>query len=44
LAAEQLIGVLNGQRPLRLITPGAWPLFEQRYEKQLGPAVARERG
>jgi len=39
-AAEQLIDVLNGKRPPRLINPDAWPLFEQRYEKLLGPAAA----
>ena len=36
-AAEQLIGVLNGKRPPRLINPDAWVLFEERYEKLLGP-------
>ncbi|MFT5182431.1 MAG: D-3-phosphoglycerate dehydrogenase, partial [Alphaproteobacteria bacterium] len=35
-AAEQLIDVLNGKRPPRLINPDAWALFEQRYEKLLG--------
>ena len=36
-AAEQLIDVLNGKRPPRLINPDAWVLFEERYEKLLGP-------
>jgi D-3-phosphoglycerate dehydrogenase len=39
-AAEQLIGVLNGQRPPRLINPDAWPRFQERYEKLLGPPSA----
>ena len=39
-AAEQLIDVLNGKRPPRLINPDAWPLFEERYKKLLGPAAA----
>jgi len=38
-AAEQLLDVLNGQRPPRLINPDAWPLFQERYEKLLGPAT-----
>ena len=37
-AAAQMIDVLNGQRPPRLINPDAWPLFQERYEKLLGPA------
>jgi D-3-phosphoglycerate dehydrogenase len=37
-AAEQLIDVLNGNRPPRLINPDAWPRFQERYEKLLGPA------
>lgn len=39
-AAEQLIDVLNGNRPPRLINPEAWPHFRERYEKLLGPAAA----
>lgn len=38
-AAAQLIDVLNGRRPPRLINPDAWPRFQERYEKLLGPAV-----
>ncbi|NKB49009.1 MAG: 3-phosphoglycerate dehydrogenase [Alphaproteobacteria bacterium] len=38
-AAEQMIDVLNGKRPPRLINPDAWALFEERYEKLLGPGV-----
>ncbi len=37
-AAEQMIDVLKGNRPPRLINPEAWPLFQERYEKLLGPA------
>ncbi len=40
-AAEQLVDVLDGKRPPRLINPDAWALFEQRYEKLLGPAAAK---
>lgn len=36
-AAEQLIDVLNGKRPPRLINPDVWPVFQERYEKLLGP-------
>jgi len=36
-AAEQLVGVLNGKRPSRLINPEAWPLFKRRYESLFGP-------
>ena len=39
-AADQLIDVLNGKRPPRLINPDAWPLFQERYVKLLGPATA----
>ena len=38
-AAAQLIDVLNGKRPPRLINPDAWALFEERYEKLLGPVA-----
>ncbi len=36
-AAEQIVEVLKGNRPPRLINPDAWPLFQERYEKLLGP-------
>jgi len=39
-AAEQLIEVLNGKRPPRLINPDGWPLFRERYEKLLGPVAS----
>ena len=39
-AAEQLIDMLNGNRPPRLINPDAWPRFQERYEKLLGPMAA----
>jgi D-3-phosphoglycerate dehydrogenase len=42
-AAEQVVDVLNGQRPPRLINPDAWPRFQERYEKLLGPAPSGER-
>ncbi len=39
-AAEQIVEVLKGQRPPRLINPDAWPHFQERYEKLLGPIAA----
>ncbi len=39
-AAEQIVEVLKGRRPPRLINPDAWPLFQERYEKLLGPVAA----
>jgi D-3-phosphoglycerate dehydrogenase len=38
-AARQLIDLLNGKRPPRLINPDVWALFEERYEKLLGPVA-----
>ena len=35
-AAEQVVGVLNGKRPPRLVNPEAWQLFKKRYENLLG--------
>jgi D-3-phosphoglycerate dehydrogenase len=34
--AEQIVQVLNGQRPPRLLNPGAWDLFTRRFEKIFG--------
>jgi D-3-phosphoglycerate dehydrogenase len=39
-AAEQIVVALQGRRPPRLINPDAWPLFQERYEKLLGPVAA----
>jgi D-3-phosphoglycerate dehydrogenase len=34
--AQQLAGILRGERPPRLINPEAWPLFAQRFQKIFG--------
>lgn len=36
MAAEQIVGVLAGERPPRLINPEVWPVFEQRRSRILG--------
>ena len=36
ISAEQIVGVLAGERPPRLINPEAWPAFEQRRTRVLG--------
>jgi D-3-phosphoglycerate dehydrogenase len=36
IAAEQIVTVLAGQRPPRLINPEVWPAFEQRWTRLLG--------
>ena len=40
-AAEQIIGVLNGARPPRLINPEVWPGYCARFEKIMGFAPAQ---
>jgi D-3-phosphoglycerate dehydrogenase len=39
IAAEQLLDVLDGKRPPRLINPEAWPAYAQRFERILGFAA-----
>jgi len=34
--AEQVAGILRGERPPRLINPEAWPKFAQRFERIFG--------
>jgi D-3-phosphoglycerate dehydrogenase len=34
--AEQVLGILRGERPPRLVNPRAWPRFAQRFEGILG--------
>jgi 2-hydroxychromene-2-carboxylate isomerase len=34
--AHQVIGLLRGERPLRLVNPHAWPRFAQRFERIFG--------
>ena len=36
ISAEQIVGVLAGERPPRLINPEVWPRFEQRRARILG--------
>lgn len=37
IGAEQIAGILRGERPPRLINPEVWPAFEQRRARILGP-------
>jgi D-3-phosphoglycerate dehydrogenase / 2-oxoglutarate reductase len=34
--AQQVAGILRGERPPRLINPEAWELFAQRFERVFG--------
>jgi D-3-phosphoglycerate dehydrogenase len=36
ISADQIVGLLAGQRPPRLINPEVWPVFEQRRTRILG--------
>jgi D-3-phosphoglycerate dehydrogenase len=36
IAAEQMLGTLDGKRPPRLINPEAWPAYAKRFEKAFG--------
>lgn len=36
ISARQIVGVLNGERPPRLINPEVWPEFERRRTRILG--------
>lgn len=38
MAAEQLIGILRGEEPLRLLNPQALPRFRERFDAVLGHA------
>ena len=38
MAAQQLLDVLEGRRPPRLLNPEAWPAFAERYERIFGVA------
>jgi len=38
IAAEQLLGALDGRRPPRLINPEAWPRYGERYRRAFGIA------
>ena len=38
-AAEQIVGLLKGGRPPRLVNPEAWPAYARRFERILGTNV-----
>ncbi len=40
IAAEQMLAILDGQRPPRLLNPEVWPEYARRYERIMGRAVA----
>jgi len=39
IAAEQIVGVLKGGRPPRLINPEVWPAYAARFQAVLGARV-----
>jgi D-3-phosphoglycerate dehydrogenase len=36
IAAEQMLGMLDGKRPPRLINPEVWPVYAERFERAFG--------
>lgn len=38
IAAEQLLDVLDGKRPPRLLNPEVWPVYARRFERIMGRA------
>lgn len=36
IAAEQVVDLLNGKRPPRLLNPEAWPLYQERFARIFG--------
>ncbi len=36
IAAEQVVGLLRGEKPPRLVNPEAWPRFVERYRAAIG--------
>ena len=40
IAAEQILGALDGQRPPRIINPEVWPRYAKRFERAFGFAPA----
>ncbi len=36
IAAEQMLAVLDGKRPPRLVNPEVWPAYRDRFERILG--------
>jgi len=39
IAALQIVGMLRGERPLRLVNPAVWPAYAKRFERILGKSV-----
>ena len=39
IAAEQIVGMLGGERPPRLVNPAVWPAYAARFERILGKSV-----
>jgi D-3-phosphoglycerate dehydrogenase len=43
IAAEQIVGVLKGGRPPRIVNPEVWPAYAARFEAVMGmPVQTRE--
>jgi len=40
IAAEQVLGALDGQRPPRIINPEVWPRYVERFQRTFGVAPA----
>jgi D-3-phosphoglycerate dehydrogenase len=40
IAAEQMLGALDGKRPPRIINPEVWPAYAKRFERTFGFAPA----
>ncbi len=40
IAAEQVLDILDGKRPLRIVNPEAWPAYARRFESAFGFAPA----
>jgi D-3-phosphoglycerate dehydrogenase len=36
IAAEQMLDILDGKRPPRLLNPEAWPAYQDRFERIMG--------
>lgn len=39
-AAEQVLGILDGKRPPRLVNPGVWPAYRERFSQIMGVNAA----
>ena len=39
MAAEQIIGLLDGEKPPRLVNPEVWPAYVKRFQKVMGKAA-----